>query len=202
MEKIQQNEQPDIIDIREIWYILKKRKIIIIFITILLTLSAILYINIVKPVYRGSAMIEIGMVANEQFNDGKYSSLSIIRFDNIHHLKNIVNETTNVTASIPKKTAMLNLIATGTDKSIIKENLENAIKFILKRHKKISKIYSSKDSKLVMTQLIGEIKVNNTPIKPNKKLIVVVAFITGLMLSVFLAFFLEFISGMKKDPED
>ena len=49
------------------------------------------------------------------------------------------------------------------------------------------------------TKVIGNIISQDTPVKPKKKLIVVVAFITGLMLSIFLAFFLAFIGGMKKE---
>ncbi|KYJ86236.1 Wzz/FepE/Etk N-terminal domain-containing protein [Sulfurovum riftiae] len=51
------------------------------------------------------------------------------------------------------------------------------------------------------THIVGEIETLEKPIKPKKKLIVTVAFITGLMLSVFLAFFLEFIRGMKQEDE-
>ena len=50
-----------------------------------------------------------------------------------------------------------------------------------------------------MTHVIGSISISEDPIKPKKKLIVVVAFITGLMLSIFLAFFLEFIQGVKRE---
>jgi capsular polysaccharide biosynthesis protein len=49
------------------------------------------------------------------------------------------------------------------------------------------------------THIVGEIETLDKPIKPKKKLIVVVAFITGLMFSVFLAFFLEFMSGMRRE---
>ena len=48
-------------------------------------------------------------------------------------------------------------------------------------------------------KIIGQIDESEHPVKPKKKLIVIVAFITGLMLSVFLAFFLEFLQGMKKE---
>ncbi len=49
------------------------------------------------------------------------------------------------------------------------------------------------------TKVIGEIMTNDHPIKPKKKLIVVVAFITGFILSIFLVFFLEFIRGFKDE---
>ena len=57
--------------------------------------------------------------------------------------------------------------------------------------------------KMKPTHIVGEIETLEKSIKPKKKLIVVVAFITGLMLSVFLAFFLEFIgSARKQEVED
>ncbi len=49
------------------------------------------------------------------------------------------------------------------------------------------------------TEIVGAILTNDNPVKPKKKLIVVVAFVTGLMLSVFLAFFLEFIQSSRKE---
>ncbi len=52
---------------------------------------------------------------------------------------------------------------------------------------------------LKMTEFIDKMSVNQTPVKPKKSLIVSVAFVTGLMCSIFLAFFLEFIG--KKDDE-
>jgi capsular polysaccharide biosynthesis protein len=54
--------------------------------------------------------------------------------------------------------------------------------------------------KIEMAQSI-KTEISDHSVKPKKKLIVVVAFITGLMLSIFLAFFLEFISGMKREED-
>ncbi|MDB2405349.1 Wzz/FepE/Etk N-terminal domain-containing protein [Arcobacteraceae bacterium] len=51
------------------------------------------------------------------------------------------------------------------------------------------------------TQIVGEIITNDYPIKPKKKLIVTVAFVTGFILSIFLVFFLEFITNMRKEKE-
>ncbi len=51
------------------------------------------------------------------------------------------------------------------------------------------------------TDVIGKIIVNDYPVKPKKKLIVIVAFITGLILSIFLVFFLEFIRNEDKNGE-
>ncbi len=46
---------------------------------------------------------------------------------------------------------------------------------------------------IVMTRIVGKIYTHNKPIKPKKKLIVVVALVTGLIFGIFLVFFLEFI---------
>ncbi len=48
---------------------------------------------------------------------------------------------------------------------------------------------------------IGKIEIFDDPIKPKKALIVIVAFITGLMLSIFLAFFLEFLRNIKREEQ-
>ena len=49
------------------------------------------------------------------------------------------------------------------------------------------------------TQIIGKVKTQDYPIKPKKKLIITVAFITGLILSIFLVFFIEFVKGLKEE---
>lgn len=49
------------------------------------------------------------------------------------------------------------------------------------------------------SHVVAEIITNDYPVKPKKTLIVVVAFVTGLILSIFLVFFLEFISNNKND---
>ncbi len=55
--------------------------------------------------------------------------------------------------------------------------------------------------KIQKATTIGSIEVLDNPIKPKKKLIIIVAFITGLMLSIFLAFFLEFIRGSREEEK-
>ena len=47
--------------------------------------------------------------------------------------------------------------------------------------------------------VVGEYVVHDYPVKPKKKLIVVVAFVTGLILSIFLVFFLNFISTKERE---
>jgi len=58
---------------------------------------------------------------------------------------------------------------------------------------------SISENNIKNTELIGELDVSEFPVKPKKKLIVVVAFVTGFILSIFLVFFMEFIRGFKEE---
>ncbi len=49
------------------------------------------------------------------------------------------------------------------------------------------------------SEIVGQIITNDYPIKPKKKLIVVVSFVTAFILSIFLVFFMQFIRSMKED---
>ena len=51
------------------------------------------------------------------------------------------------------------------------------------------------------TEIIGNVITNDYAIKPKKKLIVIVAFVTGLILSIFLVFFMEFIKGLREEEK-
>ena len=53
-----------------------------------------------------------------------------------------------------------------------------------------------------MTSIVGEISVPDSPVKPNKKMILAVGLVAGVMLGIFLAFFLEFIKPKKTIEEE
>jgi len=53
--------------------------------------------------------------------------------------------------------------------------------------------------RITKTHIVGEVESLDKPIKPKKALIIIVAFITALMFSIFLVFFLEFLRGMKEE---
>ncbi len=82
-----------------------------------------------------------------------------------------------------------------------KEKKDNIIFIKLPElQKKLNMLYSlMKPYNYKNTAIIGNIMTSDHPIKPKKKLIVVVAFVTGFILSIFLVFFLEFLKGFKKE---
>ena len=50
------------------------------------------------------------------------------------------------------------------------------------------------------THIVNSILTDDKPVKPKKKLIVIVGFVTGFILSIFLVFMLEFIG--RKDIKE
>ena len=58
--------------------------------------------------------------------------------------------------------------------------------------------FSISEQNIQNSKVIGKYIVKENPIKPKKKLIVVVAFVTGLILSIFIVFFLNFIQTREK----
>jgi len=53
--------------------------------------------------------------------------------------------------------------------------------------------------RITQTHIIGNVEMLDKPVKPKKALMVIVAFITGLMFSIFLVFFLSFLRGLKEE---
>lgn len=183
--------QEDEIDIRELFKTLARHKIKIVSITLAVTLAALIYTLIKNPtpIYEGKVLVEIGEIQNENAGSSY--------FDNPNNLAVIVsNQFKNISASTPKGTnKLIELTASNADKGSIQNSLSSAVSFILDRHKEKASFHT----KYIMTQQIGKIHINNTPINvPKKTLIVTVAFVTGLILSIFFVFFFEFIRSEKE----
>ncbi|MDN5115232.1 Wzz/FepE/Etk N-terminal domain-containing protein [Aliarcobacter butzleri] len=81
-----------------------------------------------------------------------------------------------------------------------KENLINIeINKLLDRKKILETLSLSHNLK--NSEVVGSILVNEHPIKPKKSLIVVVSFVTGFILSIFLVFFIQFVNNIKKEEK-
>ena len=79
-----------------------------------------------------------------------------------------------------------------------KENLTNIDLNKLFERKKLLETLSSPYN-FKNTEIVGNILTDDNPIKPKKALIVVVAFVTGFILSIFVVFFIQFINGIRKE---
>lgn len=88
-----------------------------------------------------------------------------------------------------------------------KNTLEKSLKNLrIKKLKLLDKITDIKTKLSIEyikpTKIVGTMVIKDHPIKPKKKLIVVVAFVTGFILSIFIVFFMQFINGFKEEREE
>lgn len=190
MENNQKIIQEDEIDLRELFLTLWKKKVFIVLLTFIVTVSSILYINFkpYEPLYQGKLLVEIG----EVFNKNNDSQL----IDYPGNLVKIIEENlSGLISSIPRNTNnLIELSVSSKNKSDIKDTLTSAFDFIVNRHNEKTKLYE----KFTHTKKVGDINIGNEPInKPKKKLIIAVSFVTGFILSIFLVFFMEFIRSFK-----
>ncbi len=85
--------------------------------------------------------------------------------------------------------------------------LEYKMKFELPNRKsklqeKIAQLkFNISEHNVQNSRVVGKYVIKDYPVKPKKKLIVIVAFVTGFILSVFLVFFMNFIRNFKEYKE-
>jgi len=205
--------QEDEIDLRELFQTIWAKKVFIAGFTILVTLMAGIYLFFKNPIpiYKGTLLVEIGEVLSNDFKR--------LYLDNPNDLAIVLENSQNVEVSIPKKTNnLIMLSSTSQDKQQISKNLNKAYRFILQRDEQKAKVFKNvimtkqinntteSVSPIVtstfMTKEIGGINIDDKPINtPKKKLIIVVTFVTGLILSIFLVFFWEFIKTFKEEEQ-
>lgn len=195
MTNSQTHHNEDEIDLRELFSIINERKVFITIFTFFVTIVSIVYVMIKNPIpiYSGNMLLEIGEVKTNNPNQ--------TYFDNTLNLKSVVEKEFDVTIDIPKTNAnsIIIITAENEDKNSIKQSLKNVKGFILTRHNEKTKLYDN----YIMTKQIGEIDIQSEPVnKPKKQLIVAIAFISGLILSLFLALMLEFIQTAKNKRAD
>ncbi|WP_162148371.1 GNVR domain-containing protein [Aliarcobacter faecis] len=81
-------------------------------------------------------------------------------------------------------------------------SLQNIVGNLIKEKEDLLNIklkdLEKKVEELKNSDIVGELITNDFPIKPKKSLIIVVAFITGFIFSIFLVFFLNFIQSFKE----
>lgn len=183
--------QEDEIDLKELFITIWKRKLFVISFTFVVTLLAIIYVLIKNPIpiYQGKVFLEIGKIQSQQFGQ--------ILLDNPADLAEILNIEYNVESSTVKSTiSLLSISSKNENKEEIQNNIKDAVSFIVNKHTEKARFYEN----VIMTKQIGNIVIDDNPInKPKKTLIVVVSFITGFMLSIFLIFFMQFVNSIRKE---
>ena len=182
----------DEIDLRELIKTLWIYKYLILIFTSFVTILSVVYVlqKNPTPIYKGSLYMEIGTIQDKNFQP--------VIIENASDLAYILNLEFDVKAVVPKEvsinkylqTKLIEISFENEDKNKIRETLKKIKDYIVEKHKKDTKYYEN----IIMTKQIGDIKISNEEInKPKKALIVAISFVTAFILSIFLAFLIDFV---------
>ena len=202
------------IDLREYFGIIKKRFWIIALITVIAAVvSGIISFFMLKPVYEAKSTLivntekneETQMITGDQFSVtqklavtyGEIIKSRAVLEDVIKNLK-LDNEyeelANNVTVSPVKDTQIISISVQDTNKQKARDIANEIPKVFAKEAKRITKAND--------VQVIDKATLPKNPIKPNKVMNVLIAFVLGTMIGLFVVFLIEYLDNKMKTPQD
>lgn len=202
------------IDLREYFAIIKKRFWIIALLAIISALiSGVISFFMLKPVYEAKSTLivntekneETQMITGDQFSVtqklavtyGEIIKSRAVLEDVIKNLK-LDNEyedlVKNVTVSPVKDTQIISISVQDTNKQKARDIANEIPKVFTKEAKRITKAND--------IQVIDKATLPENPIKPNKVMNVLIAFVLGTMIGLFVVFLIEYLDNKMKTPQD
>ena len=202
--------EEEVIRIDELIEALKKRWIMIVLITLLATVSsALVSFYLIKPEYEASTKLFIGKEDGQESNTNDIQMYQKLMktYSQMITSKDLVNRALDNSKIKLKEEEVFSGISvvpvTDTQileikfKSISKEDSKDIIEAITKEFITTSKeLVPNSNIKIIETVELPE-----NPVSPNKKMNIAIAFLLGLMVSVGLAFLLEFLDNTFKTKE-
>lgn len=204
------------LDLRELFYALRKRRKLILLITITCTLiSGILSFFVIKPTYEAKTSIVIGKTDNGKNNDkSQYDFNDVMMFQKLVKTYAEIGKSRavaeNASARVKNFTAdqiqKMITVTPQTDTQIVEFKIQNndpREAFIILNA--VSEAFIQESKRIYPSgniQVMDNAKTPEKPIKPNKALNVAIAFFIGLMASVGLVFVLEYMDNTIKTEED
>ncbi|GAA0077131.1 Wzz/FepE/Etk N-terminal domain-containing protein [Clostridium sp. CTA-5] len=210
-EQIIQNEE--IIKIEDIVNILMKRWKMIILITIIATLlSGIISFFVIAPKYEASTKVFIG---KENTQDQNYNNNDVQMYQKLLKTYAEVITTNDLVKSALSSNININISSEDVLKSLTVTPRADTqileIKYISKDKELSKNVVDSittefiKSSKELIpngnVKIIESVKMPDKAVSPNKTMNIAIAFLLGLMVSVGLAFLLEFMNNTFKNKE-
>jgi|LSQX01.2.fsa_nt_gb capsular polysaccharide biosynthesis protein len=201
------------IDLSKLWLMIRKKIGLIIVLTLLVTMFAgIFTFFFVEPEYRSTVAVFISderkdAAASETINDinmyqklvDTYAEIAKSRTVAEDVIKNLgeemtVGELQSMISTSPKgNTQFLNLSVTSTDRELAYKMANQMARSL----KVVSRELRGAD----IVQILDPANVPMGPSSPNVQLNLVIGFVLGMMISVFLVFVLEFMDKTVKDPD-
>jgi len=205
-----ENEEYEVIELREIIQIVKKRiKLIIVVPVVFAILGAIISIYFINPVYEASTTLIVSQSkdSGEAINKGDVDlSKSLIYtyaemaksntvLDNTKQALNLVElNGDTISVSPVKDTQILKIAVQNTDPKLATDVANTLVEeFTLE----ISRITKSEN-----VAVVDFAKIPENPIKPNKLMNTVIAGILGEMLILLIVFLMEYLDNTIKTEKD
>ncbi|SDL28282.1 Capsular polysaccharide biosynthesis protein [Clostridium cochlearium] len=208
-------EEEITLDLKDFFYIIKKRSKLIIGITLMCTIVAgLLSFFVIKPTYEVSTDIIIGKLESE---DGKLQSNNdVMMYQNLIKTYAVIAESQRVSEKASNKLngkytiAQLKDMMTVTPKQgtqiLVIKNQGKDPQQTAKVAKAIVQSFVEEAKDVYPTggniSVIDEPKVPKKPVKPKKALNMAIAFIIGLMGSIGLTFLIEYMDNTIKTEND
>lgn len=208
-------EEEMTLDLRRISYILRKRLKLIVFITLIVTImSAVISVFALTPVYEAKISVVIGKAAGISDNSS-YNLSDVTMYQKLVKTYAKVAKSENVAESaldlmdIDLTTEeLLEMLSVSPqedtqimDINVQSINPEEAKKIV----SSITIAFIERAEELIPNgniEILDQPKIPKKPVKPNKKLNVLIAFFLGLMISVGLVFVLEYMDNSIKTKEE
>lgn len=201
------------IDLSKLWQMIRKKMGLIIVLTILVTMTAgIITFFFIEPEFRSTVSVFIsdersGESATETINDinmyqklvDTYAEIAKSRTVSEDVIENLdlemsVGQFQSMISTSPKgNTQFLNLSVTSTDRELAYKVANQMARSL----KVVSRELRGSD----IVQILDPANVPQGPSSPNLNKNLAIGFVFGLMLSVFLVLFMEFMDKTVKDPD-
>ncbi|OOM79450.1 Wzz/FepE/Etk N-terminal domain-containing protein [Clostridium sp. BL-8] len=208
----------DVVKIQELVTALKKRWKLICLITVIITiLSIITSIFIITPKYETKTKVFIGKegAINKGVADENYSGYDVEMYQKLLKTYAEVIQTNDLIEKaidaegldLKSKDVLKNLKVTPTtDTQILEINYINKDKVVAKNIlDSITSEFMSESKQLIPNgnvKIIESVRIPEEPVSPNKKIIIVISFFTGLMIGIGLSLFLEFLDNTFENKEE
>lgn len=206
------------IDLRQYWQIISKRWLIVVAIPLLAALtSGIISFFIIKPSYQASTTLIVGKKASEEGQAAAQMLDNNVLLANQQLAKTYatIAQSRTVEESVIKD-LNLPLTAEKLDKLITVDQVKTTEILEIQVNNtnpelaaSIANTMAQEFSKAVIeikkvdsVSIVDKAEVPDSPVKPNKKLNILIAFVVGLMASVGLAFLLEHLDNTIKTSND
>lgn len=206
------------IELRQYWEVLRKRWLIVMILPLIAALtSGVISFFVIKPVYQASTTLIVGKKASEsglaaaQMLDNNvlqanlqlaktYATIAQSRTVEQNVIKNLnlpltVAEFDSLISINPVKTTeILEIMVTNTNPELAASIANSMAQEFSKAVIEIKKVDS--------VSIVDTAVTPDKPVKPNKKLNILIAFVVGLMASVGLVFLLEYLDNTIKTSDD